>query len=143
MCFLLLWSSVPFKHILTRLPYISFSTHELTLREKLEQVKVGSFYKLLFEENSTYVQEDCFACIIENNCSTSTHSYDFTFQFFHNDNTPIVVIFLNFGLSSHQVNLYYLYFKFGHFRAKYQGSSLTVWPKMAHFHHFSICNQNE
>ena len=34
-------------------------------------------------------------------------------------------------------------FKFGHFWAKYQGYSLTFWPKMAHFHHFSICNQHE
>ena len=34
-------------------------------------------------------------------------------------------------------------FKFGHFWAKYQGYSLTFWPKMAHFHHFSMCNQNE
>ena len=34
-------------------------------------------------------------------------------------------------------------FKFGHFWAKYQGYSLTFWPKIAHFHHFSICNQNQ
>ena len=34
-------------------------------------------------------------------------------------------------------------FKFGHFWAKYQGYSLTFWPKLAHFHHFSMCNQNE
>ena len=34
-------------------------------------------------------------------------------------------------------------FNFGHVSAKYQGYSLTSWPKMAHFHHFSICNQNE
>ena len=34
-------------------------------------------------------------------------------------------------------------FKFGHFWAKYQGYSLTFWPKMGHFHHFSMCNQNE
>ena len=27
--------------------------------------------------------------------------------------------------------------------AKYQGYSLTFWPKIAHFHHFSICNQNQ
>ena len=33
--------------------------------------------------------------------------------------------------------------KFSHFWAKYQGYSLTFWPKMAHFHHFSMCNQNE
>ena len=32
---------------------------------------------------------------------------------------------------------------FGHFSAKYQGYSLTIWPKIAHFHHFSICNQNQ
>ena len=24
-----------------------------------------------------------------------------------------------------------------------QGYSLTFWPKMPHFHHFSICNQNQ
>ena len=34
-------------------------------------------------------------------------------------------------------------FNFGHFWPKYQGYSLTFWPKMAHFHHFSICNQNQ
>ena len=27
--------------------------------------------------------------------------------------------------------------------AKYQGYSLTFWPKLAHFHHFSMCNQNQ
>ena len=32
-------------------------------------------------------------------------------------------------------------FKFGHFSAKYQGYSLTLLKKIAHFHHFSICNQ--
>ena len=30
-----------------------------------------------------------------------------------------------------------------HFSPKYQGYSLTFWPKLAHFHHFSICNQNQ
>ena len=34
-------------------------------------------------------------------------------------------------------------FNFGHFWSKYQGYSLTFWPKMGHFHHFSICNQNQ
>ena len=34
-------------------------------------------------------------------------------------------------------------FNFGDFSAKYQGYSLTFWPNMAHFHHFSMCNQNE
>ena len=31
----------------------------------------------------------------------------------------------------------------GHFSAKYQGYCLTLWPKIAHFHHLSICNQNQ
>ena len=43
-----------------------------------------------------------------------------------------------FNLQSKSIN-----FKFGHFLAKYQGYSLTVWPNMAHIHHFSICNQNQ
>ena len=34
-------------------------------------------------------------------------------------------------------------FNFGHFWAKYQGYSLTFWPNLAHFHHFSMCNQNQ
>ena len=43
-----------------------------------------------------------------------------------------------FNLQSQSIN-----FKFGHFSAKYQGYSLTFWPKMPHFHHFSISNQNQ
>ena len=43
-----------------------------------------------------------------------------------------------FNLQSKSIN-----FKFGHFSAKYQGYSLTFWPQMPHFHHFSICNQTQ
>ena len=32
---------------------------------------------------------------------------------------------------------------FAHLWPNYQGYSLTFWPKLAHFHHFSICNQNQ
>ena len=32
---------------------------------------------------------------------------------------------------------------FGHFSAKYQGYSLTLWSNMAHFHHFSMRSQNQ
>ena len=32
---------------------------------------------------------------------------------------------------------------FAHVWAEYQGYSLTVWPKLAHFHHFSMCTQNQ
>ena len=34
-------------------------------------------------------------------------------------------------------------FQIWSFSAKYQGYSLTFWPKMPHFHHFSIWNQNQ
>ena len=34
-------------------------------------------------------------------------------------------------------------FNCGHFPAKYQGYSLTFWPEITYFHHFSICNQNQ
>ena len=34
-------------------------------------------------------------------------------------------------------------FQFWSFWAKYQGYSLSVWPKMPHYHHFSISNQNQ
>ena len=49
------------------------------------------------------------------------------------------------GSFSSLVNLQskWMNFKFGHFSPNYQGYSLTFWPQMAHFHHFSICNQNE
>ena len=43
-----------------------------------------------------------------------------------------------FNLQSKSIN-----FKLGHLSPKYQGYSLTFWPKIAHFHHFSLCNQNE
>ena len=43
-----------------------------------------------------------------------------------------------FNVQSKSIN-----FKFGHFSLKYQGYSLTFWPKIAHFHHFSMFNQNQ
>ena len=43
-----------------------------------------------------------------------------------------------FNLQSKSIN-----FSFGQFWAKYQGYSLTFRPKIGHFHHFSICNQNQ
>ena len=43
-----------------------------------------------------------------------------------------------FNLLSKSINV-----NFGQFSAKYQGYSLTLWPKIAHFHHLSICNQNQ
>ena len=43
-----------------------------------------------------------------------------------------------FNLQSNSTN-----FNFSHFWAKYQGHSLTFWPKLPHFHHFSICGQTQ
>ena len=43
-----------------------------------------------------------------------------------------------FNVQSKSIN-----FKFGHFSPKYQGYSLTLWPNIAHFHHFSMFNQNQ
>ena len=43
-----------------------------------------------------------------------------------------------FNVQSKSIN-----FNFGHLWAKYQGYSLTFWPKLAHFHHLSMCNQNQ
>ena len=64
---------------------------------------------------------------------------------FHQNTKAIALLFAKnasfsspFNLQSKSIN-----FKFGHFSPKYQGYSLTFWPKMPHFHHFSICNQNQ
>ena len=43
-----------------------------------------------------------------------------------------------FNLQSNSTNL-----NCSHFQAKYQGYSLTFWPKLPHFHHFSICSQTQ
>ena len=52
------------------------------------------------------------------------------------------LIFITFQ-SAIKINQFQVWSLFGHFWAKYQGYSLTLWPQMAHFHHFSICNQNQ
>ena len=43
-----------------------------------------------------------------------------------------------FHLQSKSMN-----FNVGHFSATYQSYCLTVWPQLAHFHHFYICNQHQ
>ena len=49
------------------------------------------------------------------------------------------LIFITFQ-SAIKINQFQVWSCFG---AKYQGYSLTFWPQIAHFHHFSICNQNQ
>ena len=48
------------------------------------------------------------------------------------------LIFITFQ-SSIKINQFQIW----SFLSKNQGYSLTFWPKMAHFHHFSIFNQNQ
>ena len=50
------------------------------------------------------------------------------------------LIFITFQ-SAIKINQFQFRSFFAHFWPKYQGYSLTFWPKLAHFHHFSICNQ--
>ena len=52
------------------------------------------------------------------------------------------LIFITFQ-SAIKINQFQFRSFFAHFWPKYQGYSLTFWPKLAHFHHFSICNQNQ
>ena len=48
------------------------------------------------------------------------------------------LIFITFTFQSTSIN-----FNFCHLLATYQGYSLTFWPIIAYFHHFSICNQHQ
>ena len=52
------------------------------------------------------------------------------------------LIFITFQ-SAIKINQFHFRSFFAHFWPKYQGYSLTFWPKLAHFHHFSICNQTQ
>ena len=52
------------------------------------------------------------------------------------------LIFITFQ-SAIIINQFQFRSVFAHFWPKYQGYSLTFWPKLAHFHHFSICNQSQ
>ena len=66
-------------------------------------------------------------------------------SFFGQNSKAIALLFGQTGSFSSLFNVQskWMNFKFGHIWANYQGYSLTFWPKMAHFHHFSMCNQNE
>ena len=52
------------------------------------------------------------------------------------------LIFITFQTAI-KINQFQFRSFFAHFWPKYEGCSLTFWPKLAHFHHFSICNQNQ
>ena len=51
---------------------------------------------------------------------------------------PNWLIFITFQCAIKSIN-----FNLGYFSPKYQGYSLTICPTLAHFHHFSMCNQNQ
>ena len=80
----------------------------------------------------------------------NVQSKSINFKFGHlsqNQNTKAIALLFGqklfrsfsslFNVQSKSIN-----FKFGHLSPKYQGYSLTFWPKIAHFHHFSMFNQN-
>ena len=71
-----------------------------------------------------------------------SRSINFNFVIFRQDTKVIALLFRSFSslfnLQSKSIN-----FNFGHLSAKYQGYSLTFWPQIAHFHHFSICNHDQ
>ena len=52
------------------------------------------------------------------------------------------LIFITFQCAI-KINQFQVWLFLAHFWAKYQGYSLTFCPKLAHFHHFSMCNQNQ
>ena len=52
------------------------------------------------------------------------------------------LIFITFQCAI-KINQFQFRSLFAHFWPKYQGYSLTFWPKLAHFHHFSMYNQNQ
>ena len=68
-------------------------------------------------------------------CWAKYQGYSLTFW-------PKWLIFITFQ-SAIKINQFQVWSFLAHFWAKYQGYSLTFWPKMAHFHHISICNQNQ
>ena len=52
------------------------------------------------------------------------------------------LIFITFQ-SAIKINQFQFRSFFAHFWPTCQGYSFTFWPKLAHFHHFSSCNQNQ
>ena len=52
------------------------------------------------------------------------------------------LMFISFQSAIKRNQFHFLSF-LAHLFGKYQDYSLTFWPKMAQFHHFSICNQNQ
>ena len=67
------------------------------------------------------------------------------FVIFEQNTKPIALLFRQKSLifitfqSAIKINQFHICYVW----AKYQGYSLTFVPKLAHFHHFSICNQNQ
>ena len=89
----------------------------------------------------------------------SNHNHSISIQvMFHQKPKVIALLFgqnwLNFHLSSKTKGYsltFWLFnlqsksinFNSGHLSSKTKGYSLTFWPKLAHFHHFLISNQNQ
>ena len=84
-------------------------------------------------------------------CNPKSINFNFGhFSLIYGQNTKAIalhfgqnwLIFITFQ-SAIKINQFQFRSFFAHLWPKYQGYSLTFWPKLAHFHHFSICNQNQ
>ena len=110
---------------------------------KINQIQFSSFFGKIPRLQPYFLAKTCSFSSLFN---LQSNSFNFNFRHFSAKIPRLQPYFLAknrsfsslFNLQSKSINL-----KFGHFSAKYQGYSLTFWPKIAHFHHFSICNQNQ
>ena len=111
-------------------------------------IKINQFQILVIFRQNTKVIALLFGqkCLIFITFQSAIKINQFQFFVIFRQNTKVIallfgqkcLIFITFNLQSKSIN-----FNFGHFSAKYQGYSLTFWPEMPDFHHFSICNQNQ
>ena len=116
------------------------------LQSKSMTVKLGQFW-VIFEQNTKAIALlFCQTWLIFITFQSAININQFKFWSFLAKIPRLQPYFLAktgsvsslFNLQSNSIN-----FNFGLLWPKYQGYSLTFWPKMDHFHHFSICNQNQ
>ena len=131
-----------------------YQGYSLTFRPNLAQFDHFSIcnqnqsmsISIIFGQNTKAI-----ALLFDQNCSFSSlfnlqSNQSISISVMFGQNTKAIALLFGkigsfsslFNLQSKSIN-----FNFGHFWPKYQGYSLTFWPKLAHFHHFSICNQNQ
>ena len=115
-------SSVNFRSFLGKIPRL----------QPYFLAKIGSFSSLfILQSNSINFNFGHFSLIFGQNTKTIALLFGQNW-----------LIFITFQ-SAIKINQFQFRSIFAHFWAKYQGYRLTFWPKLAHFHHFSFCNQTQ